>query len=575
MNRSCLLRIVLLIAIIVLLGNAVAISRDYQDSWVLEGLEPYFAVFMITYAITFFSEKREKWMVALAIICCIVMVSIPNLKYLWFSGRSIDQQGQYKLANEVYNNGRIATQFHGGHAEVYVSTPLIHLSFAISSIILNIPVTFSMKILLVLLSTLYPLLTYSIMKNLTFSKNTTALKYTLFISSIPIARNNYIVTGRTYGTLLVFLVLSQIVRLFKKDDRRHWSILLFFIIALAATHSTSSILVAILLSLIALLQSISFIKTRSYLKRPTILAMITVTLAWLTFSANRVLSDMTNTWLGMIAGITPKKGYVPSRLFELTAKSIFGSVKSVIVYNGVDVFLLLFTIVGLIFVLKTLKQSENNTLKFLFLFNALLLLFLVLGMSMKVGQFYWTRVVNFVRISYPIFSGIAILYVIKRRTLRAVIFLSIIFLATLQFYPCQPLIPPANTISEDLPANEPVVYAVSVNSIYQRQMIQFAEKYAHGRIATDKVTGNQIMGLTQYNFSRNVILYYPIATLVDKNIVEREYDYFLIHLPGKSGAFSEQAEMRTRELILGTVKNSSVLYTNGESYICAGASIKK
>ena len=46
--------------IIVLIASAIAISRDYQDSWVLEGLEIPFAVFMITNIMYFFIAIKLK-----------------------------------------------------------------------------------------------------------------------------------------------------------------------------------------------------------------------------------------------------------------------------------------------------------------------------------------------------------------------------------------------------------------------------------------------------------------------------------------------------------------------------------
>lgn len=572
MDRSCLLKIALLVAIIVLLGNAVAASRDYQDSWVLEGVEPYFVVFIVIFAITFFSEKKQTWMVALAITCCVVMCLIPNLKYVWFTGREIDQQGQYRLANEIYDSGHIATEYHGTHSEFYVQTPFTPLSFAIFSIILNVPTMLTMKILPVLLSTLYPPLTYCMMKNIKLSKKTSALRHVLFISAIPVEAGIYVVTGRMYGTLFVFLVLYQIVRLLQKNDRRQWFILLFFVFALATAHSASSLLVAALILAVASLQKIPFTKVNQFLKSPTILAIVTVTLGWLVFSAKRALESMISILPQLMPITTPDSAYksVPSRFFELLDKSMLEAAKSVIVYHGADFFLLLFTMVGLVFVLKTFKQSENRVLKLLFLINVSLILLLVLGVSLNLGMFFAGRITTATRILYPIFSGIAILYVIKRKTLCAAIFLSMMLLATFQFYSCQPLIAPASTLSKDLPANEPIAYVVEVNSIYQRQMISFAETYAHGLIAADRVTTCQIIGLTQYNFSRGVTWYYPIARRVDKTLVQRKYDYFLIHLPGKSGAFIEQAEMRTKELILDTICNSSIFYTNGESYICRG-----
>jgi hypothetical protein len=567
-----MLKIALLIATMVLVFAATMVSKDYQDSWVLEGLEPYFIVFMITYAVTFFSEKRTLQLVILAVVCSIVMTLLPNLKYFWFLGREIDQQGQYRLASEVYSDGHIATQFHGGHAEVYVNTPLIHLFFAIFSIVLNIPVMYSMKFLPILLSALSPMLAYSVMKNLKFSNKGAVLKCALFISSMPFGMDPYVITGRTFGTLLAFLILSQIMRLIQKKDRRHWSIMMFLVIALAAAHSTSSLLFATTLLVLGLLLSVSskrfleFIKMKFHFKS-TILLITIVTLAWLTFSGTIQLTEIVGILPNMLFARTPTTGYIPSRFFELVSKNIFGALGSIIVYSGADLFLLFFTVIGLIFILKNIKQ-HNNTLKFLFLFNAILLGFLGVGIVMEIGNFFISRVLNLMSVSYGVLFGIAIDYLIKRRALRAVVLLPLVFLITVQFYYCQPLIPMANTISKDLPFNEPIAYTGEVNSIYQRQMIDFAEEYVKGRIASDRATTNQVIGLTSFDFSANLTWYYPIASLVDKNIVRISYDYFLIHLPGKSGAFLEQAEMRTTKLIVDTLRDSTIIYTNGESYVC-------
>ena len=64
MKTSNILKLFLVIAIVVLIGNTLAISRDYQDSWVLEGLEIPFALFVITYVAAFFSEKRTSVTIA-------------------------------------------------------------------------------------------------------------------------------------------------------------------------------------------------------------------------------------------------------------------------------------------------------------------------------------------------------------------------------------------------------------------------------------------------------------------------------------------------------------------------------
>ena len=557
MGRSRVLKLVLIIEIIVLLGTALAISRDYQDSWILEGLEIPFVLFVATYAMVFLDEKRISWMIALAVIGRCVFLLIPNLKYVWFQGIWIDQHMQYGLANNVYNEGYIATQ----GSSIYGSTPLIHLSFAIFSIVLNVPVVDSVKYLPVFLSPIYPLLTYVIMKNLKFLQGTTALKYALFVSSIPISSVNYIVAGAQFGVLLAFLILASLVILLQKNDRRHWFIFIFFILVLAATHSSSSVLLTTFLLTTMLLQKIPNFRLKSYLKAPAVFAVTLICGAWLMFPAGFTFEAIVRTILVGVPRGTSPGGYVPPRFFELARVDMFGAIKSILVFNGADAFLLLLTIGGLMVLLK-MRKRVNHTSKFLFLISGLMLLFIPIGLLLKVGGF---RVLHIASPLFPIFSGIFILYASKRRVwMRAVIFSSIILLATLQLYSCQPLIPSANIVLKDLPTSEPIVYVTDVNSIYQRRMIEFARDHVGGQIACDKVTRNQIKGLTEFDFSvAHLTWYYPL----DKNQPGRTYDCFLIHLPGISGGFGEQAQIRTRDLIIEAIYNSSIIYTNGESYI--------
>ena len=98
---------------------------------------------------------------------------------------------------------------------------------------------------------------------------------------------------------------------------------------------------------------------------------------------------------------------------------------------------------------------------------------------------------------------------IHLKRLRSAVVVSLLVLtmvlAPIEFYRCQPIISPANVISRNLPTDEPIVYLVQVNSIYQREMIGFAEDYVRGSIACDGVTRNQIIGLTKNDFSRTLI----------------------------------------------------------------------
>jgi len=578
LNLSGLLKTVLLITTVILLGNAVAISRDYQDSWVLEGLEISFAVFIITYTLTFFTEKRVNWMIALAVICRSVFLLIPNLKYVWFMGRSIDQHRQFNLANYVYNEGYIVPGSYFREESgslMYVTTPLAHLSFPSLSITSGIPMLYSFKFLPILLSSIYPLLTYIIVKKLGFKRETKVLRYALFLLSLPINSGlSYVVTGSMFGVLLSFLVLACMVRLLRESNQSDWLLLMIFSCALVMTHSFSSIHLALIILGIKVMQKFSFFQIKSYLKNITVSLILLMNLGWLMFKASSTLRYMTNlvTYMGILVGIYPQMqtDYIPSRFFELTSLNIFESLKAILVFYGADVFFLLLMFVSFIFLAKSRKKS--NTLKFLWIFNALLWLLLVFGVVSRLGAGYWKRIVRYTSISYPIFFGILIMHIDKRKIRSAAIaslLVTTMVLVPLQLYHCQPILASANTISANLPADEPIVYVVNVNSIYQREMIWFAEDHVRGSIACDEVTRNQILGLTEIDFSRTVVWFYPFSRLLDESIPEKDYDYFLIHLPGKSGAFEEKAEIRTRSLILEAIYDASynIVYSNSESFV--------
>ena len=571
MKLSHISKLLLAIAIVVLLSDALAISRDYQDGWILEGLEIPFALFVITYALAFFSERRTSWIVTLAIIGRTVFLLIPNLKYVWFQGVFIDQHLQYALANHVCNEGHILTQQTVG--PLYSTTPLMHLSFSIFSLILNVPVVDSMKYLPVLWSPIYPLLTYVIVKKMEFSQGNTILKYALFISSIPFT--GLTVAGSLFGTLLAFLILSTLVlilracarKILQENDRGYWVICPIFVFALAAAHSVTSVILTASLLAITILQRILRFPPRSYLRVSTVSAVASISGAWLMFRASTMLREVIRQiFIHVPSGTTPTSEYIQPAFYEHARANILSAVRSFSVYYGVDALFLLLTFVGLIILLRMRKQLNSAT-NFLFLFGWLVLLLVIIGYSMKLGA---TRSLHLLGLLYPVFSSILVLHIYKnsraRTLMRLVVLLSIIVLATIKFYRCQPLIPSANVLYKELPPEVPVGYVNVVNSIYQRQMINFAENHVDGRIAAVPPTTNQIVGLTEMNFSAtNLVRYNPL----DKSQPKQEYDYFLIHRPGKSGYPSMEARLRTPSLIPEVIYNSSIIYTNGESYILA------
>jgi hypothetical protein len=569
MNSSRVLKIALLIAIVILVSNAVAISRDYQDSWILEGLEIPFLLCVVTYVLAFFSEERVPLMVALAVVARCVFLAIPNLKYVWFQGTAIDQQTQYALADYVYKQGFIATQGPFG-VLVYGSTPLIQLSLAMFSIVLNVQVVDSMKYLPVLLSPIYPLGTYVIVKNLKFSNSQSIMKYALFISSIPISIENYIVTGSQFGVLLAFFALTGLSMLVRRNDRRYLLVFVLSVFGLAVAHSPSSFLLTIFLLTALAIQRIPLSQMMSSLRVPVILAVTSICTTWLMFPARYTFETIVRLGFLRVQGEGAES--VPPRFLELARVNMLGAFNTLLATDGAEIFLLLLASTGLIILLRTWKHLEKTSRSFLVV-GATVFLFIPLGGLLSIGVF---RIVFFASTLFPIFASILFVEYEGKRAmrLRKVVLPSIVLLillsAALGLYGCQPLIPSASILLKDLPVDQPLGYVTSVNSIYQRQMIEFAQNNVAGQIACDSVTGDQITGLTDLNFSANhLTYYYPL----DKKQPAKDYSYFLIHVPGIAGPFSNSAETRTRDMILTVINNSSNIYTNGESYILLNQTI--
>jgi len=568
--KSRILKLALIIEIIALLVAAVAMSRDYQDSWVLEGLEIPFAIFMVTYAVYMLTEKRVTWLIVFALICRSVILLIPNLKYVWFQGL-YDQHSHYRLTQDIYNEGHIPS------GRLYSDTPLMHLLFVIYSLITNAPILQTFKYFPVLAWFIYPLLIYLVIKKSGLMENSSILKYALIISSIPIKfETSYVVMGTLCGSLLSFLILLQMIKMLRNNDRRDWLVALIYILSLVATHTYSSIM--IMVALLAICLILLLLRSKILLKLTSlsvVLTVVVVNFTWLSFKATHIFDTIIGIEIlyikRSIGFETIYKTSVPPRFFEI---GFVDELKTILVFHGADILLIILTLIGVMVVIKKYCDRSKPTLMFFSLYVVSLWLFLVAGVFLfRHAEQWYERLITLSFVVSPIFSGISLFYIKKKmRNTTLIIFVIILLLmalAAIELYRCQPLIPPSTTISKDLPTDEPLVYVNIVNTAYQRYMIKHAERHIPNGVpvACDRISLYQIRGLTGYSFSHFHQYYYPFLKLLDQNVTERKFDHFLIHFPGKSGALHEKAEIRTRGLISQVIYNSSVIYANGESYI--------
>ena len=573
------IRIVLLFAILFLLLNAYIFSVDHQDQWVLNGIEfPYF-IFIILYVFYFYSEKRYDVLILFAVIIRMTFVLIPSFKYLFFLGKSIDQHIQFSLAKYIINDGgfaRLSDYRYGSTVQYYIGFPFLHLFFGIFSIFLGIPLENTFKYLPVLLNTIYPLLTYYIVKNLKMNKYNDLFKYSIFISSVPISVSiTYIITGSMFVFIFSYYVLSQIIQIMSSSKSEIKNVILFILFILGAifTHSLFTLHFLILISVSIFILYVSrardkIIKNFQQIETLIFIAIL-IDITWIIYKITplKMLKNFLRS-RGMAVAITPTF----STLYKI---NLISTLKIILLYYGSDIFISAFIIISIITIYLKKKKLKNYKTEYDF-FKVIILLiwcFSILGFVFGISSNYWQRVF---RISYLIYPFLYAIFLAEfnftkiKKYVELAFFSSIIILSSLQFYACPLLIPSASSVSPDLPSDEPLVYKGMVNSIYQREMISYAEKNVRGRIVCDKVTRNQIFGLTKRNFSSAYLTwYYPPNRLIYPDMKERNYRFLLIHLPGVSGSFEERAIVRTTKIILNMIydPNHDIIYTNSESFI--------
>jgi len=565
------LRIALIVEIAILLTNVIAINRDYQDIWILEGLEIPFVILMITYVIYAFVEKNIGWTVFFALIFRSVLGVLPNLKYVWFQGVWIDQARHFKLFQDIYNTGYVP----GGRQ--YSGTPLMHLLFAVYQEATGASALFTFKYVPLICWLIYPLAVYVTTKQ-AMPKNSSIQKFAVLISSIPVkATTSYVVVGAVFGTLIAFLFLTQFIKVFRinahplASNRSHWLIALIYSFALVITHSYSSLILAIGILIIYLMLNLRMRRFKlprfHAVSSNLVMFLCVLSISWLVFNSARLFTAMTqiiDVFLRAFFGIAPTDlpttGIRPA-YFKL---DFMDAIRVLLVYNGGDIIVALLTLIGLVIVIKKFRRSKP--LIFLSLYYVSVWLFYAVQLLLpaaRAGLVEYNRIFEHTIVLAPIFIGILLYHLQKKsRFLPLLIIIALAGLATIQLYRYQPLIP--NSVY-----GEPRIYIGNVNTAYQRYMIKHAEKYiAGGRISADVVTSSQIFGLTNYDFSQSdSLLFYLVPDDFNFTMVQMESDYLLMHSPGKSGTLSINTPGSLKSLMLEITRGSSILYTNGESYI--------
>src|SRR4030042_7186576 len=148
------------ISIVALLSSAFLNRIDYQDIWILNGIELQYVFFVASFFVLFVYTNDLNKLLVLSIISRFVFPLIPSLKYEFFLGRSMDQHIQYLLSTDILRDGVIALSANYDSmptGRYYIESPLFHTLISSVLITTGLDLVTVYKYLPIVINILYPL----------------------------------------------------------------------------------------------------------------------------------------------------------------------------------------------------------------------------------------------------------------------------------------------------------------------------------------------------------------------------------------------------------------------------------
>ena len=450
----------------------------------------------------------------------------------------------------------------------YSDSPLFNLAVSSFSLITGLDVLSSYKHVPVILNVLYPLFFYAIINKFDL-KNTNYLKYSMYLVSIPASGGrSYIVTGTMFAFVFFLGLINQYINLIKKPNRSNHIIFTFLSIIVTLSHPIEALSFFIILMAVSIVINLVDKFDKTYLLNQIFVGLIII-IGWV------FLNDSQFRYFGSIfdIGEVSSGPGVPSTLSLLFRASIMGTIKIFFAYYGMMLILTIFLSVSLLYMIK--KYLEERKIepeyKFVIVFLFIVFALTLSGNIVSVGHGYENRVLRNYYFGLMILSGYFFNHIsinLGKKILTMIVLL-ILVVNTAEFYSYPNLVPSASIIF-DVPEDTQLVTRGQVNSIYQRELIDFAYNQFEGRIACDKVTRNQIVGLTDTDYYQGkLIWYYPPNTKIYSQLEPKDYDVFMVHFPGISGSFEERADVRDYDTVLHYIyyEDLDLVFSNSQSFM--------
>lgn len=555
-------------------------NQSGYNTWILDGIlvpTGIFVLFSLS-AETFIKDNKK--LVIIAAIFVVSMNLIPGLRYQTFYG-VFDTPGHYRFVEQISSLGYIPEgEFY---SETYGNNPGMHIVMASLSIISGISVNDIFRLIFPVLWGMFPILTYFVTKNVL---DETIQRYVIILTSFPIFQG-YIVYGTNLALIPFFLLISLFIRYTLAQARKKTYFLLFCISSFTViiVHGVTPLIASfVLIGILVFLSLFSKIRKNpaKSLHFSALLApcLVHVTILW-AWWVNLSSFNLYNFAMLIKSVTSPSIPAVPTRFYEI---SLLPQLQILMVTHIANAIMFMLSLFGVIILLKQLITNKlSHKLEAFYSYIVVLLGLIATSLFVQMvsnfGNLQYDRLITYMMPFTALLGGWVLCrfdkflshFFKKIFIVNKLIFVSAIFivfsLCLIQFFPCQPLVPKASVLSTSLPEDEYIVNFVVVNTVYQINMISFAESHSYtATIASDQVTRNQIHGFSSPSFFSRHTWFSPIVP--NQQVQNFEWDLLLLHTT-KAGPFSEPAEYRTEEKIEEFRQAGSLIYNNGESFIVA------
>jgi hypothetical protein len=572
-SKSFRVLLIFAVATAVLVAAVSFNVRDYQDSWILEDVTVVTIVYVFAFSV-FASVCDDNRLLAIGCASFLIFLdAIPNLKYDLFYG-AFDSVVHYGYIRNLVSIGHVPTT--GFLAPSYVDFPGMHIFIGSLSIITGFSINTTMKLVASIIFGIIPLMTY-FATNRVFEPE--IQRFIIVASGLPTVVT-YMIAGTALALPFFFSILCLVFRgnLSRGNNRQYAIALTTVVFGLLFSHAVTTLLLISFLVIAILLLKFLSTRRKQFLKsyqRAGPLALWASVILVVSFAA-RLMFESGNVLKVFVGGvedilIRQTSGIVPTRFFQVpfSAEVIFLALNYV-----EEAVIVLISFIGIMVLFVKLRHNNKEIYEkfYIFLLSiivailALLIIQVVSGFSLGYG-----RLIAFAMVLSPFLVGLFLWHVNEHfsgsrlgSALIALLLFSCISISLIEIFPYQPIVPKANVLSQDLPANEYIFDFRSVNTVYQEDMILFAQRYSSNntRVASDVVTRWQIYGFADDTFINKHIYQSPLESQ------DLSWDMFLLHYDGKAGPLNEKVENRTNER-LTELKDTlgNVVYDNGESFI--------